>query len=150
MVLLPLDQFAERVNQVIPVLMRKVFNKQGNELYKGKITMPQFIILCYLEKHGAAMMSELAHAMEVTTAAMTGNIARLVKAGYAARRYDPKDRRIVRVQLTPKGEKSVRRINDGRRQVIVDIFGKISGHERENYLKILEHIHEILSVQQAE
>lgn len=145
-----LSEFADRLDEIIPVIMKEFSQRHVNELYKGKITLPQFIIMTFLEKHGQAKMNELAGFMKVTTAAMTGMIERLVKAGYVRRVFDPKDRRIIRAGLSKKGTGLIKKVVTQRRQMILDIFGKISEAEREDYLRILTHIHEILTEQKAD
>ena len=75
---------------------------------------------------------------------MTGVIDRLVKSGHVLRIPDPKDRRIIRIDLTSKGRDLVNKIYQQRRQMIIRIFGKISAAERQDYLKILMHVHDIL------
>lgn len=150
MTAMPLTEFADKLNEVIPVLMKEFSSRQNNELYKGNITLPQFIVLTFLENNGHAKMTDIANFMEVTTAAITGIVNRLVRFGYARRASDPRDRRIIIVRLTAKGEDLVRRVNRERRQMVLHIFGQISGPEREDYLRILTHIRDILLEQKTE
>jgi len=89
-------------------------------------------------------MSELAKVMDVTTAAATGIVDRLVRYGYIVRAYDPKDRRVVNIKLTQKGSDLVKRIGRQRREVTSEVFGKISKEERENYLAIMLHIRDVM------
>jgi len=117
---------------------------QTNELFKGKITLPQFFVLNHLDKHGESKMNELAKVMDVTTAAATGIVDRLVRYGYIMRVYDPNDRRVINVRLTQKGADLVKRIGRQRIEVTREVFGKISREERENYLAIMLHIRDIL------
>jgi DNA-binding MarR family transcriptional regulator len=65
------------------------------------------------------------------------------------RQADPKDRRIIKVTLTAKGEQTIKKAHQERRQVILHVFGQISEMEREDYLRILMHIQEIVQ-QRAE
>jgi DNA-binding MarR family transcriptional regulator len=121
-------------------MMKEMFHRQTNELYKGKITLPQFLAMSFLNKKGSSNMTELAHYMDITTAGMTGIISRLVAGRYARRVSDPKDRRVIIVKLTPRGVALTRKVNDERRQIIIDAFGKISEKEREDYLNIISHV----------
>ena len=142
---LSLSGFADKMNEVMPVLIQEFARRQANELYKGKITLPQFLILDFLNKKGECKMTEIAHFMHVTTAAMTGIVERIIKCDYVQRVYDPKDRRVVKIRLTAKGCELVKKVNRQRRNMIVDIFGKISQREREQYLNILMRILSILT-----
>jgi len=140
-----LSEFAENLNKIMPVLMKEFARRQANELYKGKITLPQFLILEFLQQEGISKMVTLARVMQVTTAAMTGMVNRLVKYGYVSRIYDPLDRRIIKVKLTASGSTLLKRTNQQRRQMVIKIFGQISAADRQDYLRILTQIKEILS-----
>ena len=141
---LSIYEFADKLNEVMPVLMREFVRRQVNELYKGKITLPQFLILDFLHHQGESRMTDLASFMHVTTAAMTGIGERLVKGGYAVRTYEPQDRRIIKVGLTIKGNELVKKVNHQRREMVLKIFGKISESDRQDYLRILMQIKDIL------
>ncbi len=142
---LTLQDFADKMNEIMPVIIKEFARRQVNELYKGKITLPQFLILEFLRRKGVSKMTALAHFVNVTTAAMTGIVDRLVREGFVVRAYEPTDRRIIKVKLTPRGSGLVRKINEQRRKMVIKIFGEISQNERKNYLRILIHIHDILT-----
>ncbi|MDP3142887.1 MAG: MarR family transcriptional regulator [Candidatus Omnitrophota bacterium] len=137
-------EFADKMNEVMPTVMKEFARRQVDELYKGKITLPQFLILEYLHHKGESRMTDLANFMHVTTAAMTGIGDRLVRSGYLVRAYDSEDRRIIRVRLTAKGTELVKKVAQQRRQMVLKIFGKISASDRQDYLRILVQIKDIL------
>lgn len=145
---LSLSEFADKLNKIMPVIMKEFVRRDTNELYKGKITLPQFLVLGFLSEKGEAKMTGLAQFMKVSTAAMTGIVERLVRYGYALRVYEPKDRRIIKIKITPKGAELVKKINRQRRQMVINIFGKISEAERQDYLRILSRLHDILTKEQ--
>lgn len=144
---LSLPEFADRINDIIPIMIKEFAKYQVNELSKGNITLPQFLILSFLEKTGEVKMTSLARFMAVSTSAMTGAVDRLVKYGYVTRGLEPEDRRVIKIKITSKGSDSIKKINCQRRQMIIDIFGKVSGQDRSDYLRVLTKIDEILSNQ---
>lgn len=139
-----LHEFADKLNEVIPVVAKEFARRQVDELYHGKITLPQFLILEFLLHKGESKMTDLATFMHVTTAAMTGIGDRLVRSGYLVRTYDSKDRRIVNVKMTAKGIDLVKKVAQQRRQMVLKIFDKISESDRQDYLRILMQIKDIL------
>ncbi|MFZ2602644.1 MAG: MarR family transcriptional regulator [Candidatus Omnitrophota bacterium] len=145
MVPMPINDFADQINEIAPAIMRDLAKRQVSELFKGRITLPQLLVLDFLDSKGASKMKDLALFMNVSTAAVTGIVERLVRDNYVSRSYDPGDRRIIRVNLTNKGSELFKKINRERRQIIVEIFGKISEADRQNYLRILLEIKEILA-----
>jgi DNA-binding MarR family transcriptional regulator len=140
-----ISRFADKLNEAMPKIA-KGFSRHGpKELFKGRITLPQFLVLEYLHRNVDSRMTDLARFMSVTTAAMTGIVDRLVKYSYAVREFEPKDRRVVKIRLTQKGAVLVEKIASQRRKMIISVFGKISGRDREDYLRVITKIQEILS-----
>lgn len=139
-----LSEFADRLGELMPIIARESMKHSASEFYKVKITMPQLHMLGFLKRYGESRMTDIAKYMTVTTAAITGIVDRLVRDGYVARSHNPKDRRIVKVNLTPKGSGLVEKIDKQRRKIIMNVFSKITQKEREDYLKILLHIKEHL------
>lgn len=144
MVDLSLSQFADAVSEIMPVISHAYFRRQESELSRGKITVPQFVVLEFLHKSGECTMSDLAAAINVTTAAITGITDRLVRCGYVSRRHGRDDRRVVIAALTAKGSKTVSVLIEERKNMIEHMFGKLSQEERDSYLNILMKIKDII------
>ena len=142
---MPLEEFADRLNQLLPVVIKEFSRRQPCELYKGKISLPQFFIMDFLNRQGEAKMTDIARFMKVSTAAMTGFIARIIKYGYVTRGFDKKDRRIIKIKLTDKGVALVKKVTRRRRQMFINTFGRLSQEDRESYLRILTQVRDILS-----
>ena len=142
---LSLLEFADRLLDIFLVVMREISRSQADELYKGKITLPQLLTLDFLIQKDESKMTDIAHFMRVTTAAITGIVDRLVRDGYVTRVYEPQDRRIIKVKPTSRGAKLVKKIKAQRRKAIINVFGKITPAEREDYLRILLRIQDILT-----
>ena len=140
-----IDDFAIKMNQIMPEIMKGFTRRQSNDVYKGKITLPQLLILELLNHQGPAIMSDLAKHMKVSTAASTGIIQRLVLLGYVQRETDSSDRRIVRIKLSAKGMEFLKKINLQRTQLVTKIFGQISEDDRGEYLRILMQVKDILN-----
>lgn len=139
-----ISQFADKVMELMPVIAKEYVKHQVDEFEKLKITMPQFFVLELVNRQGEAKMSDLAKFVNVTTAAMTGIVQRLFKNGYVLRVDEPEDRRIIKIKLTSKGAKMVKEMMQKRKEITIKMFGSISQEEREEYLKILMHVHEHL------
>lgn len=135
-----LSEFADKLNEIMRVIMRSSLSSQSSQFYKMKITMPQFFVMSFLDKNKESKMTDMANFLKVTTAAMTGIIDRLARDGYVVRSADPSDRRVIRIKLTSKGSKIVKDITDKRKQMTIKMFGTISDKERQDYLNILTKI----------
>ena len=136
--------FSIRIHQLMPEISRGFARLQSNEVYKGKITLPQLLVMELINKEGPVKMTVLACSMKVTTAAMTGIIQRLVRQRYAQRNYDKSDRRTIRIALTFKGVELLKRINEQRTQVVSSVFRQLSEYDRADYLRVMGKVKEIL------
>jgi DNA-binding MarR family transcriptional regulator len=136
-----LSEFSDKVAELMPVITREFVKQQTHEFLKTKISMPQFIVMEIVIHRGESKMTDLAKALDVTTAAMTGIVDRLVRDGCLVRGQDPDDRRIVKVKLTQKGAKVVKNMVEARKKITIKLFENISQEEREQYLNILTRVH---------
>jgi len=142
---IPLPEFADKLSKLMPEIARGTLRREAVELSSGHITLPQFFILNMLGKEDALRMTDIARALGVTTAAATGIVDRLVKSSYAVRVYDTRDRRIIKIRLSPEGRELVQRINKQKKHNIIEIFGKIPSQDRDDFLKILLRVHQIVT-----
>ena len=142
-----LKEFADKINQIMPVFVKEFTKTNARVFFKEKLSFSQFLILQLLYSEGETKMTTLAKFMRVTTAAMTGIVDRLVRDHYLVRVDDPNDRRIIKVRLTPKAQGVVRKINQERRKLVISIFSKISDQDRKDYLRIVTHIKDILEAE---
>jgi DNA-binding MarR family transcriptional regulator len=142
---MPLPEFAEKISGIMREIGRGFTKRQKNELFKGELTLPQFLILDIIHKEGRMRMTDIAGALDVSTAAATGIVDRMVKRGYLARVFDPADRRLIRIKLTSKGNQVVERLEQQRKEKIIEIFGQISESERNDYLRILTKVRDIIT-----
>jgi len=142
---LPIAAFADRLTALMPKLIRGFVSRQSDALSKGKISLPQYLVIDFIYTNGPQRMSDLAKQSHVTFPAMTGLVGRLHNSGMIRRVYDPKDRRTIKIELTKKGCLLVDSIVRQRRGKIVNVFSRISPEERQAYLSILTKVSTIVS-----
>jgi DNA-binding MarR family transcriptional regulator len=94
-----------RLLKVHALLMREVRRRVPEDL-----TLPQFDVLVQLARREAGMTpGELTRELLVTAGNVTGIVERLAGVGLVERRPVPEDRRAVRVRLTTRGRRLMRR-----------------------------------------
>lgn len=67
------------------------------------LSMPQFSILMQLHYRGICGMSEVSERFQITPAAASQLVEKLVQSGFIRREEDPQDRRAKSLKLTDKG-----------------------------------------------
>ena len=144
-----LSEFADQVTEMMPTIMREFYKHESSGLEKIKITLPQLIVLNILTRESELSMTDLAGYINVSTAAMTGIVDRLVRDGYVVRGSVDGDRRIVKVSSTPKGNKAAKSALEHQRKMVEKLFSVLSEEEREEYLRILTIVRDRLKDQRS-
>lgn len=94
------------------------------------LSMPQFSILMQLHHKGAFGMSEISERFDISAAAASQLVEKLVQGGYIERAEDPSDRRAKLIQLTPKGKKLVEAGIDERYRWMDELASGLSAEEK--------------------
>jgi len=137
---LTLAAFADRLLQLIPLVMHNQVKQERNYLARGLITLPQLWALRQVAEMGACSMHTLAQSQGLKASTITGMVDRLVKLGLLKRFTNETDRRSVLASITPKGRKIMAALHTEHRQSIRRLFQHISPKERAMYLAIIEKI----------
>lgn len=95
------------------------WNKQD---YPLNIT--QFKTLSTLSKNGPQNVSQIAAALGITSAAITGITDQLIAEDYVKKERDTSDRRVVLITITQKGEETLKEVHN-RQQVLMESYFKI-------------------------
>ena len=126
------QEVVSRFVELMPAVMRGVMRTQKDDLFRGKVSLPQFIVLDLIFRYGSLKMSVLAIHIGVSLPAMSGLVDRLHKIGLVKRLFDKKDRRIIRIALTPKAENLVKKIREQRKAAVMSIFSKLDQKDRQH------------------
>ncbi|MFC4944072.1 MarR family winged helix-turn-helix transcriptional regulator [Pseudonocardia sp. GCM10023141] len=83
--------------------LQRTLARGQSPLFDSGLTMQQLRVLLLLGADGPHAQSELAQALAVGLATVTGLVDRLVRRGLVARTRDPQDRRVHRAALSDEG-----------------------------------------------
>ncbi|MBX7245550.1 MAG: efflux RND transporter periplasmic adaptor subunit [Candidatus Sumerlaeaceae bacterium] len=108
------------------------------------LTGAQKKILLLLSLEGPQKMSEVAKQVAVTMPAATGVVENMVKAGLVARETDSSDRRIIRIDLTPKGREVVNKLNEIHEQRLAEVLDRLPDDKRAELVTAFNRVHELL------
>jgi len=107
-------------------------------LKEFEITPSQFRALIILKKKNKTKMKHLVKKMHRKPPTATGIIDRLVKKGLVQRSGSKKDRRIVNVELTNKGQKLVEKIREKSLEKLQDDIEGFSENEINQFIDLLK------------
>jgi len=97
----------DRIMQARRDMTHAFASARTGPLLAAHLTMSQLKVLLVLARHDGASGHDLASALGVGPATLTGIVDRLVAQGLVSRREDPVDRRIRRVVLASTGREVV-------------------------------------------
>jgi DNA-binding MarR family transcriptional regulator len=123
-------QFTQAIRTWMDVFMHRSMRGWGLFAKSTGLSMPQFSILMQLHHKGACGMSEISERFEVTPAAASQLVEKLVQSGYIQREEDPHDRRAKLLNLTDKGRELIRQGIDERYRWVEELAGKLTAEER--------------------
>ncbi len=102
------------------------------------LSMPQFGLLMQLHHRGSCGMSEVSERFEITPAAASQLVDKLVQSGLVRREEDPHDRRAKSLNLTAKGRELIQQGLEQRYQWVERWVGKLTPEERIKAAEALE------------
>jgi len=117
----------ELAREVLPRISRIVRMVSG-ETYD--VSRTQMSVLASLRDAGPMRITELAENEHVTQPAMTALVSRLEERGWAERRKDAADGRVVNVAITPAGLEAVGRLSGAAAEALATRLARLDDAER--------------------
>jgi DNA-binding MarR family transcriptional regulator len=121
------------------------YSQEVNQKYG--ITGPQLWALKTLSTNGSLPLGQLSKMMYLHPSTTTGVVDRLEKKGYVVRDRVRKDRRVVIVQLTPKGKKTVSKAPNPIQGKMV--YG-LNGLKQKNLNSIHDSVKKLVEIAEAQ
>ncbi len=138
-------EYASQLESMIPVFIRVGRNLETKRLSRYSLTLPQFFALAVLENNGPCKMKELGLELGLSLGTVTGIVDRLIREGLVERYTDQRDRRVVRVKLSSKGEEILRKIHEDRKRALAERISGLSDSELNQLIETLSSIGALFS-----
>lgn len=106
-----IENYLRRIDYIIRVEGRKIINELN-------ITIPQFTALQILIRNGDMTIGELSKKMALACSTITDLIDRMEKTDLVTRKKDDKDKRVVIIEVLPKGHEILEKVLEKRREFI--------------------------------
>ncbi|HSO13201.1 MAG TPA: MarR family transcriptional regulator [Anaerolineales bacterium] len=123
-------QFMQAIRAWMDIFMHRSMRGWGLFAKSTGLSMPQFSVLMQLHHKGACGMSEISERFEVTPAAASQLVDKLVQNGFIVREEDPNDRRAKLLDLTDKGRELLERGFQERYRWADQLAGRLTAEER--------------------
>jgi DNA-binding MarR family transcriptional regulator len=100
-------------------------------------SMPQFFLLMHLHHRAHCAISDLSEHMEISNAAASQLVEKLVQASLIERVEDPIDRRAKQISLSPAGQEMVEKGIAERSRWIDDLAANLNAEQRHKVAQAL-------------
>ena len=114
------------------------FNAQAAE--KAGLGMTDMQMLHMLQLHGPSTPSRLAAWTRLSSGGITVALDRLEKLGLVKRGRTPDDRRVVRIELTARGQRLAIRLRDAHIENCRAMLARLAPGQREEFLRLAAQI----------
>jgi MarR family transcriptional regulator, organic hydroperoxide resistance regulator len=143
-------QLIQTIRQFMDFAMHHSMRERAHFAKATGLSMPQFGILMQLHYRHNCGVSDLSERFDITNAAASQLVEKLVQSGLIQRAEDPNDRRAKLLNLTDKGRDLIQQGLEGRYRWVDEVAGKLSAEERAKVseaLKIMSHAAEELETE---
>jgi len=123
-------QFSQAIRSWMDAFMHRSMRGWGLFAKSTGLSMPQFSVLMQLHYRGACGMSEISERFEVTAAAASQLVDKLVQSGFIKREEDPHDRRAKLLNLTDRGKELIQRGIEERYRWVDQLAERLTVEER--------------------
>ena len=123
-------QFSRSIRGWMDVFMQRSMGNWWRFARTTGLSMPQFSLMMQMYHRGACGMSGISERFEITPAAASQMVDKLVQSGYLKREEDPTDRRAKLLNLTDKGKELIEQGIEERFRWVDDLGEKLTAEER--------------------
>ncbi|UCD38202.1 MAG: MarR family transcriptional regulator [Fidelibacterota bacterium] len=129
---------AEQLYQVFSALVKGYQFRDRNKVTSCGVSVTQCYTLEVLYDHGALTMSQLAGQLYLDVSTITRIMDQLVASKLVRRISDKQDRRVIRAEITRKGQNLVANIRSSLLGEYADILEQIPSSSRQSVIKAIE------------
>ncbi|MFA5159634.1 MAG: MarR family transcriptional regulator [Candidatus Omnitrophota bacterium] len=100
-------------------------------LSRVNLTLPQFALLNQLILLGTVSMTEVSSHLKITKPAVTNLVDRLEKKKFLKRIPHAEDRRVILLEILPKGKKIIAEIRERSIELLLKAYDQFNGKEHQ-------------------
>jgi DNA-binding MarR family transcriptional regulator len=130
-------QFSYITRQWMDMFMHRSMRGWSHFAKSTGLSMPQFSILMQLHHRGGCALSQISERFDITNAAASQLVDKLVHSGYLERTEDPSDRRVKMLNLTDKGHVFVEQGIQQRHRWLDDLVNNLTSEEKDKVSEAL-------------
>ena len=130
-------QFSKTLRVWMDTFMHRSMRGWSHFAKSTGLSMAQFSILMQLHHKGSCGVSDISERFDVTAAAASQLVEKLVQAGYLERAEDPADRRAKLLTLSVKGKELIQQGAEERHRWMDDLAATLSAEDQKKISEAL-------------
>ena len=142
-------QFSQTLRVWMDTFMHRSMRGWSHFAKSTGLSMSQFSILMQLHHKGPCGLSEIGERFDISAAAASQLVDKLVQAGYLERTEDPTDRRAKLLALSDKGKELINQGTEERHRWMDDLTSKLSTEEQAKVVEALNILTEAAQTMEA-
>jgi len=142
-------QFSKTLRVWMDTFMHRSMRGWSHFAKSTGLSMSQFSILMQLHHKGPCGLSEIGERFDISAAAASQLVDKLVQAGYLERTEDPTDRRAKLLALSDKGKELINQGTEERHRWMDDLTSKLSTEEQAKVVEALNILTEAAQTMEA-
>ena len=131
-------QFSQSLREWMNTYFHRSMHDSARFVKASGFSMPQFFLLMQVHRRAHCGISDLSENLEITNAATSQLVDKLVQARLLERAEDPNDRRAKQVSLTLVGEEIVKKVIAERSRWVDDLATALNEDEQQKVAEALE------------
>jgi DNA-binding MarR family transcriptional regulator len=140
----PLEDVGALVGTLMGLVHRRSAGSHLALMNEAGLTMAQMVALYVLDHAGAQTVSAIASFLNLSPAATSHLVDRLVSAGFVGRTEDPEDRRQKRVAITRAGRTLAARAHEERSREFASALALVPAELQGQFARVLARVVEAL------
>ena len=131
-------QITESLRQWMEAITHRTMRDQARYIKSLGFSMPQFFMLMQVYHKKQCGISDLSERLEITAAAASQSVEKLVQGGFLDRAEDPSDRRAKQVTLSAKGSELIEKSIAERFRWVDQMAATLNAEESEKIVEALK------------
>ena len=131
-------EFIQAIRQFMDIAMHHSLHERLHFAKALGLSMPQFGILMQLHYRGNCGVSDIGERFDITSAAASQLVDKLVQSRMIQREEDPHDRRAKLLSLTKKAQELIQQNIEERYRWVDELSGKLTADERAQISEALD------------
>ena len=130
-------QFPQSLHKWMDTFSHRSMRDSARYVKNSGYSMPQFFLLMQVYRQEHCGISDLSDHLEITNAAVSQLVDKLVQAGMLTRKEDPNDRRAKKVELSPEGKAFIEQSIEERYRWVDKLADALSEEEEKKVAEAL-------------